>query len=170
MIYIRGNRRDYGHGNFLGNGGWSYDHVLPYFKKSEDFEEGRFRLSRSWGTTVMKCPNPTPVAHAFIEAAGELGYHGPDWDFNDAQQEDGAGIYQVNITKEGKRCSSADAFLKPILNHPRLMVEILAQVICLLFERKRVVGIEYIQDGQLHRRRAEQEVILCAGALILPNY
>lgn len=170
MVYIRGNRRDFDHWNYLGNEGWSYDEVLPYFKKSEDYEGGASDFHGVGGPlSVVKCPNPTPVAPAFVKAAVELGYGGPDWDFNGAIQEDGAGIYRVNVTKKGDRCSTAVAFLKPVLGQPNLTVKTWAQVTRLLFEGNRVIGIEYIQDGQSYQVKAQKEVILCAGAFDSPK-
>jgi choline dehydrogenase len=170
MMYVRGDRRDYDHWNFLGNEGWSYEDVLPYFKKSEDYEGGADDYHGVGGPMKgMKCPNPTPVAIGFLNAAVELGYSGPDWDFNGAQHEDGAGIMQFNITKEGKRWSVADGFLTPILKRPNLTVKTKAEVTRVLFEGNRAVGVEYIQDGQTHQVKAEKEVILSAGAFLSPK-
>lgn len=170
MIYVRGNPRDFDHWNFLGNEGWSYQDVLPYFKKSERYEGGASEFHGGDGELwVRQCPNPTPVAPAFAQAATELGYGGPDWDFNGSQQENGGGIYQVNITPEGKRCSTAVAFLKPILARPNLTVKTGSQVSRILFSGNRAVGIEYIQDGQTHQVKAEQEIIVCAGAFDSPK-
>lgn len=170
MIYVRGNRRDFDHWNFLGNEGWSYEEVLPYFKKSENFEGEASDFHGVGGPLrVVKCPDPTPVASAFAQAAVELGYKGPDWDFNGAQQEEGAGLYQVNITEDGKRCSTAVAFLKPILERPNLTVKPWVQVTKILFEGNRAVGIEYAQDGETHQVKAEKEAIVCAGAFDSPK-
>ena len=170
MIYIRGNPRDFDHWNFLGNEGWSYQDVLPYFKKSERYEGGANEFHGGDGELwVRQSPNPTPVAPAFAQAAAELGYGGPDWDFNGSQHENGGGLYQVNITPEGKRCSTAVAFLKPILARPNFIVKTGAQVSRILFSGNRAVGIEYIQNGQIHQVKAEQEIIVCAGAFDSPK-
>lgn len=170
MMYVRGDRKDYDHWNFLGNEGWSYEEVLPYFKKSEDYEDGADDYHGVGGPMKgMKCPNPTPVATGFLNAAVELGYSGPDWDFNGAQHEDGAGLMQFNITKEGKRWSVADGFLTPILKRSNLTVKTKAEVTRVLFEGKRAVGVEYVQEGQTHQVKAEQEVILSAGAFLSPK-
>lgn len=171
MMYMRGNRRNYDFWNALGNEGWSYDDVLPYFKKSEDYEGGADDFHGIGGLMqVRKCPDLTSVAYAFMDAAVELGYDGGgEWDFNGATQEDGAGIVQFNITKDGKRASAAVAFLTPILSRPNLTVKTHAMVTRLLFEGKRVVGVEYIQDGQIHKVEVGQEVILSAGAFLTPK-
>lgn len=170
MIYVRGNRRDFDHWNHLGNEGWSYKDVLPYFKVSESFSGGASEYHGGDGPLdVRPNPDPTPVAHAFAEAAAELGFGGPDWDFNGPQQENGGGLYQFNITAEGKRASSAVAFLNPVLGSPNLRVETGAQVMRLLFEGSRAVGVEYLQGGQLRQVRAEREIILCAGAFDSPR-
>lgn len=170
MVYIRGNRRDFDHWNFLGNEGWSYRDALPQFKKSEDYEGGASEFHGAGGPlSVVKCPAPTPVAHAFVNAAVEMGYGGPDWDFNGAQQEGGAGLYQLNVTKGGRRCSAATAFLTPILNRPNLTVKTGAQVTRLLFEGNRAVGLQYTQDGRAEQVRADREVVLCGGAFDSPK-
>src|SRR5438874_1565528 len=86
MIHIRGNPRDFDHWNFLGNEGWSYAEVLPYFKRSEDFERGASEFHGAAGPLSIRYnPAPSPVAHSFVQAAVELGYDGPDWDFNGAR-------------------------------------------------------------------------------------
>jgi choline dehydrogenase len=170
MVYVRGNRRDFDHWNALGNEGWSYEDVLPYFKRSECFEDGASDYHGGDGSLhVRRDPNATPVAHAFTKATVELGYEGPDWDYNGIQQEDGGGLYQFNITPDGKRCSSAVAFLKLILDRPNLTVQPFAQVTRLLFEGKRVVGVEYIQNEQLQHVSVTKEVIVCAGTFDSPK-
>jgi choline dehydrogenase len=170
MMNMRGNRYNFDLWNALGNEGWSYQDVLPYFKKSEDYEEGENEFHGVGGEMpVRKCPNPSPVAIAFLNAAMEMGYAGPDWDFNGAQQEDGAGLVQFNITKDNRRASCATAFLTPILDRPNLTVETYALTTRLLFEGNRAVGVEYVQNGQTHQVKAAQEVILSAGTILSPK-
>jgi choline dehydrogenase len=170
MLYVRGNSRDFDHWNYLGNEGWSYADVLPYFKKSESFSEGASEYHGGAGPLAVRpIPHPSPVALAFAEAAAELGYGGPDWDLNGPQQENGGGLYQVNITAEGKRASSAVAFLNPVLGSPNLRVETGAQVVRLLFEGARAVGVEYVQGTQRRVVRVEREIVLCAGAFDSPR-
>lgn len=170
MMYMRGNPRNFDLWNMLGNEGWSYADILRYFKKSEDYEEGPNEFHGVGGPMrVRKCPNPSPVAIAFLNAAMELGYAGPDWDFNGAWQEDGAGLVQFNITDDNKRCSAATAFLTPILDRPNLTVQTYATATRLLFEGKRAVGVEYVKNGQTHQAEAKQEVILSAGTFLSPK-
>ncbi|MBF2073092.1 MAG: GMC family oxidoreductase N-terminal domain-containing protein [Synechococcales cyanobacterium C42_A2020_086] len=170
MMYVRGNRRNFDVWNALGNEGWSYADVLPYFKKSEDYEGGANEFHGVGGPMqVRDCPILSPVATAFTNAAIELGYAGPNWDFNGAWQEDGVGPFQFNITKDNRRCSAATAFLTPILNRPNLTVKTYALATRLLVENKRVVGVEYVQNGQIHQVKADQEVILSAGTLLSPK-
>ena len=111
MVYIRGHRDDFDAWNTLGNPGWSYTEVLPYFKKSEDQQRGASEFHGIGGPlAVTDPPAPSPVSLAFVEAAVALGYpRNPD--VNGAQQE-GAGLYQRTI-KDGKRQSTAVAFLHP---------------------------------------------------------
>ncbi len=170
MIYVRGNPKDFDTWNFLGNEGWSYTDVLPYFKKSEDYDGGGDAYHSVGGElSVRSDPSPTPVAFAFAKAAAELGYGGPDWDFNGAQQENGGGLYQFNITPDGKRCSTAVAFLNPILDRLNLTVTPWSQVTKILVDSGRAVGVEYVQDGQIHQVKANREVILSAGAFDSPR-
>ncbi|MCU0526719.1 MAG: GMC family oxidoreductase N-terminal domain-containing protein [Elainella sp. Prado103] len=170
MMYMRGNPRNFDVWNALGNEGWSYRDVLPYFKKSEDYEGGGDEFHGVGGPMQVRKPQRlSPVAVAFLNAAMELGYAGSDWDFNGAWQEDGAGLVQFNITRDNRRCSSATAFLTPILDRPNLTVQTHAMVTRLLMEAERVVGVEYLQDGQIHHVRADQEVILSAGTILSPK-
>jgi choline dehydrogenase len=167
MVYIRGNRRDYDHWQELGNPGWSYQNLLPYFKKSEHQQRGADAYHNVDGElSVTDMISPTVTSQLFVEAAIAMGYpHNPD--FNGMHQE-GAGIYQMTI-KDGKRHSAAAAFLKPILQRPNLTVTMGALVNRLLFEGNRAVGVEYLHEGTLHQVRVNQEVILSAGAFDSPK-
>lgn len=179
MIYIRGNRRDYETWTQLGNDGWSYQELLPLFKKSEAFDPGGVPYAARdldyHGTTgalpVRPIPRPTAAAQAFIEAAHQVGYGGghPPWDFNGAQQESGAGLYQVTVDARGHRASTARAFLDPALSSGRLTVIPRAPALRLLVERGRAVGVECMQNGERRVYRAEREIILSAGALGSPK-
>lgn len=172
MMYIRGNRRDYDRWKYLGNEGWSYQEVLPYFKKSEDYEGGTSAYRGIGGPLhVVDYHNPAPVSQAFVSAAMELGYAGNGWDCNGEQQENGAFFYQSTRTQDNQRCSTAVAFLRPILGHPNFTVATNAQVTRLLFDKykQRVIGVEYLQDSNLHQIEAESEVILSCGAFESPK-
>ena len=167
MIYIRGNPRDYDRWQELGNPGWSYKDVLPYFKKSEQQQRGASEFHGADGElSVTHLIAPTAISERYIDAAMALGYHyNPD--FNGAEQH-GVGRYQYTI-KDGKRHSTAAAFLVPILQRPNLTVITRALVTRLLFEGTRTIGVEYLREGMLHQIGANQEVIVSAGAFDSPK-
>ena len=170
MMYVRGNRLNYDQWKTQGCDGWSYADVLPYFKKSEDYERGASEFHGVGGLlTVRVTPDPDAVSLPFQMAAVEAGFNGPDWDYNGAQQEDGAGPLQFNITQDGQRCSSAVAFLTSILKRANLTVKTQAEVTRVLFEGTRAVGVEYLQNGQIQQVDAKCEVILSAGAFVSPK-
>lgn len=169
MIYVRGSRHDFDGWKNLGNEGWSYDEVLPIFKKSENFAGDVSDFHGIGGEmSVRYCPEPTAVSRAFVQAGRELGY-GVDWDFNGEQQENGAGIYQVNVTPDGRRCNAAIAFLNPVLHRSNLTIQTQVQVTRILLKGNRAIGVEYIQAGEIQRVYCNQEVILCAGAIDSPK-
>jgi choline dehydrogenase len=121
MIYIRGNERDYNSWQALGNIGWSYQDVLPYFKKSENQQRGASLFHGIDGPLSITDPlSPAKVSQRFVEAAIAQGYE-QNPDFNGVQQE-GAGLYQVTV-KDGKRHSTAVAFLRPIKDRPNLTIQ-----------------------------------------------
>ncbi|MGH2414763.1 MAG: GMC family oxidoreductase, partial [Microcystaceae cyanobacterium] len=167
MTYIRGNHHDYDHWQGLGNPGWSYQDVLPYFKKSEHQQRGASEFHGVDGElSVTDLIAPTAISQRFVEACVAVGYdYNPD--FN-AKQQEGAGSYQSTI-KDGKRHSAAAAFLVPILQRPNLTATTGALVTRLLFEGTRAVGVEYLHEGILHQVRVDQEVILSAGAFDSPK-
>jgi choline dehydrogenase len=167
MVYIRGSRYDYDRWQKLGNLGWSYQDVLPYFKKSENQQHGASEFHGVDGLLSVTDPiAPSVISHRFVEAAVALGYE-RNPDFNGAKQE-GAGLYQLTI-KDGKRHSTAAAFLVPILDRPNLTVTTGALVTRLLFEGTRTVGVEYLHAGTIHQNFVNQEVILSAGAFDSPK-
>ncbi|MBL1179424.1 GMC family oxidoreductase [Pantanalinema sp. GBBB05] len=167
MIYIRGNPHDYDHWQALGNPGWSYQDVLPYFKKSEHQQRGASAYHGVNGAlSVTDIAAPAVTSQCFVDAAIALGYENNP-DFNGSQQE-GAGLYQLTV-KDGKRHSAAAAFLLPILDRPNLTVTTGALVTRLLFEGDRTVGVEYLHEGTRHQVRVNQEVIVSAGAFDSPK-
>ncbi len=167
MIYIRGNPHDYDHLQALGNPGWSYQDVLPYFKKSEHQQHGTSEYHGVDGElSVIDIASPAVTSQRFVDAAVALGYD-DNPDFNGIQQE-GAGLYQLTV-KDGKRHSAAAAFLLPILHRSNLTVTTRAFVTRLLFEGTRAVGVEYLHEGALHQVRVDREVILSAGAFDSPK-
>jgi choline dehydrogenase len=167
MIYIRGNWADFDRWQALGNEGWSYEDVLPYFKKSENQQQGANEFHGVGGLLNVTDPlAPAITSQRFVEAAEQLGY-ARNSDFNGVGQE-GAGLYQLTI-KDGKRHSAAAAFLVPILDRPNLTVQTGALVTRLLFEGTRAVGVEYLHSGRLHQVRVNREVILSAGTFDSPK-
>ena len=167
MIYIRGHRQDYDHWAELGNTGWDYESVLPYFKRSEDQQRGANAYHGTDGPlSVSDLPDPYPITQRFVDAGVELGYpRNPD--FNGVEQE-GFGVYQVT-QRGGKRCSAAKAFLAPILDRPNLTVLTDTPVQRILVEKGRAVGVEAQLKTHLQEFRASQEVILAAGAYNSPH-
>jgi choline dehydrogenase-like flavoprotein len=167
MIYIRGQRSDYDHWAEAGNPGWSYDQVLPYFKKAEHNERGADAFHGAGGPlNVMDLRSPNRFGPIFVEAACQAGYPANP-DFNGATQE-GVGMYQVT-QKGGERCSAAKAYLTPNLARPNLQVVTQAQTTRIVFEGRRAVAVEYRHAGRLEQVQARSEVLLCAGALQSPQ-
>jgi len=172
MCYIRGHAWDYDHWASLGNEGWAYKDVLPYFRRGENFEAldrvpGAREFHGSGGPlNVAEHRYVNPLMDAFVEAAQQAGYARTP-DFNGAQQE-GVGYYHV-MQKDGQRCSNARAFLTPALNRPNLKVVTGAHAAKVLFENKRAVGVRYLRDGRYAEARARREVILSAGAIGSPQ-
>jgi choline dehydrogenase len=167
MIYVRGHRHDYDHWRDLGNPGWGFTDVLPYFKKSEDQARGASDLHGAGGplhVSELRCINP--LSRAFVEAGEQSGFpRNPD--FNGASQ-DGFGFYQVTQWN-GARDSAADAFLRPAMGRPNLKVRTGAHVAGIVFEGKRAVGVSLLEGTGTVHVRAEREVILCAGAIGSPH-
>jgi len=167
MIYIRGHAVDYDMWRQMGLEGWSFDEVLPYFKRSEGNDQGADEFHGGDGPLGVSSPEKNNVLFdAFIEAGKQAGLPYTD-DFNGPQQE-GVGPYQTTI-KNGKRCSAATGYLVPALGRANLTVEVKAMTSRILFEGKRAVGVEYIQDQQRKTATANSEVILCGGAVNSPQ-
>lgn len=169
MLYVRGNAADYDQWRQMGLAGWSYDDVLPYFRKSEDHAGGADRWHGDEGPLhVSRGRSREPIYQAFIDAAIEAGFPATE-DFNGASQE-GFGRYQLNI-KDGRRSGGLSAFLKPALSRPNLATETDAHVTRIVVEGGRAVGVEFARGPGEPRRivRARREIILSAGALQSPH-
>lgn len=167
LLYVRGQRQDYDRWAELGNRGWSYAHVLPYFKKSEDQERGADAYHGVGGPLkVSDLRLRRPIADHFIAAAQEIGIPA-NADYNGASQE-GVGYYQQTAYK-GLRWSTAKGFLKPARMRANLQVVTRAQVCRIVFEGRTAVGVEYIQGGERKIVRARAEVILASGAIGSPQ-
>jgi len=168
MVFLRGHRNDFDGWEQGGAAGWGYEGVLPYFKRMETAAEGRDPAYR--GTSGPMRPGiataPNPISQAFLDAAVEAGYSLTD-DFNGAQQE-GAGWHELSIA-DGKRQSTAVAYLHPAVGRENLTVQTYAQAHRLLIEGGKCVGVEYMHNGSLTTAHAEAEVILSAGAVDSPR-
>ncbi|WP_336366451.1 GMC family oxidoreductase [Marinobacter sp. C2H3] len=168
LCYIRGQKGDYDHWAELGNEGWSFDEVLPYFIKSECNRD----IHNEWHGTdgplrVSNLRTDNPFQQYYLEAARQVGYPINE-DFNGPEQE-GVGLYQVT-EDNGERWSSFRGYVQPHMGkRPNLQVETGAQTQRILFEGKRAVGVEYRQNGRLVTARARREVILSAGAFQSPQ-
>lgn len=167
LIFIRGQKEDYDHWHDLGNDGWSWDEVLPYFKKAEGNDRlGEPLHSQTGPLRASSIKKPHPLVEAFIKSANQLGVPTTD-DFNNLQQE-GVGYYQLS-THNGLRCSAAKAYLKSIKSRQNLSIITNAQVSKILFKDRQAVGIEYIQGVSKHLITSQKEIILSAGALQSPQ-
>ena len=167
MVYIRGQRQDYDHWRELGNPGWGYDEVLPYFRRSENNEtiDGELH-GRGGPLNVCARRYTNPLSRVFVEAAAAAGLpHNPD--FNGPEQA-GAGLYQVT-QRAGRRCSAASAYLHPVRGRPNLTVLTGCLVHRVLMLGGRAGGVAYARDGVRSEARAEREVLLSAGAINSPQ-
>ena len=167
MIYIRGNRADYDAWRDSGCDGWSYDDVLPFFKRAEHQERGASEYHGTDGPLNVADPRcVNPLSRAFVDAGVEAGLQRND-DFN-GQSQEGVGFYQLT-QKNGARHSVADAYLRPALARPNLHVRTGALVSRIVFERERATGLEYVERGRQLHARAEREILLCGGAINSPQ-
>ncbi len=168
MVYTRGNRLDYEHWAALGNPGWSYDELLPLFKRSENSE--CFGANDYHGVggplNVTYLRNPSPINRAFLAACTAQGL--PETaDYNGATQ---FGCAPAQVTqKAGERCSAAKAYITPNRTRPNLSVLTLAHTQRILVQDGRATGVECLRAGQPTKIFAKREVILCAGAFGSPQ-
>lgn len=168
MVYTRGHPWDYDHWASLGNDGWSWKDVLPYFRKSEHNEDFDGALhGRDGPLNVARLRSMNPFQEIYLEAARQTGFRLID-DFNGADQE-GIGIYQV-MQKNGERWNAARAYLAPHLaTRHNLTVITQARARRILFSGRRATGLEFLHDGVKTTFHAKREVILAAGALQSPQ-
>ncbi len=165
-VYMRGTWQDYDGWRDLGNPGWGWDDVLPYFKRSEGHYRGDSALHGGQGELgISPVHNPHPASEAFIQAAMALGIPRTD-DFNGPQQ-DGVGYLDLMV-RGGQRSSTAVAFLRPAMGRPNLRVRTGALVERVILEGRRARGLQFTADGRGHRVGAGQ-VILCGGAINSPQ-
>ncbi len=171
LLYIRGQHEDYDHWRQLGNAGWAFADVLPYFRRAEDQERGADALHGVGGPlAVSDVCEPHPLCEAFIEAARQSGIPRND-DFNGPRQE-GAGYFQLT-TKNGRRWSTAVGYLRQARRRPNLAIVSNALATRVLFSGRRAVGVEYRQGPKdsptTHAAYAEGEVIVAGGAFNSPQ-
>lgn len=169
MIYIRGNRKDYDDWSKLGNEGWGYDEVLPYFKKSENHWKGESTFHGGNGLMRISPANErysNPLWKALVNSGNSLGLK-PNDDFNGKHQE-GLGIFDMNI-KNGKRQSTASTFLKDALHRKNLVILTNALTSKININNKKADGVTIIHHGKIKSIKANKEVILSAGAIHSPQ-
>jgi choline dehydrogenase len=169
LVYIRGQREDFDLWRQMGNAGWSYEDVLPYFRRAEDQQRGADEWHGVGGPlAVSDQRGPHPLCDAFIAAAEQAGIpRNPD--FNGARQE-GAGYYQTT-SRNGRRWSTAVGYLRPARRRPNLAVVTGAHATRLLIENGAAVGVEFRRAGspESWTARARGEVIVCGGAVNTPQ-
>jgi choline dehydrogenase-like flavoprotein len=172
MLYMRGHRSDYDDWARQGCTGWSFDEVLPYFKRSEGNQRGESRLHGGNGPLqVSEQQSPRKITEDFIKAGMECGIRRND-DFNGEEQE-GVGLYQVTQfhggARNGERCSAAAAYLHPVMDRPNLTVLLHTQALKVVLENKRAVGVEVRRNGNTETIKARHEVVLAGGAFNSPQ-
>lgn len=167
LLYVRGQAEDYNRWQELGNNGWSYKDVLPYFKKSEDQQRGECEYHGVNGPLkVSDLRLHRPIAEKFINAAIEAGIPKNN-DYNGVKQE-GVGYFQQTAYK-GLRWSTAKGFLKPIKKRNNLTVIVKAHVNKILFDGRKAIGVEYTKHNNIIQSKCNREIILSAGAIGSPH-
>jgi len=167
LIFIRGQKEDYDQWRDLGNVGWGWDDVLPYFKKAEGNDRlGEPLHARDGPLRASSIPKKHPLVEAFKLAANALGVPTTD-DFNNLTQE-GVGYYQLS-THKGLRCSTAVAYLRPARKRSNLTVLTNSQATRILFTGRKASGVELFHQGKKITLQANKEVLLCAGAIQSPQ-
>ncbi|CAG0922072.1 unnamed protein product [Notodromas monacha] len=170
MIYVRGNRKDYDHWAALGNTGWDYESVLPYFLKSEDnrnkYKAADTKYHAQGGYLTVSDPaHKSPLTLSFMASAAEMGYKIRDIN---GQNQTGFMLVQSNI-RNGRRLNMAKAFLRPASKRPNLHVSLNSMVDKVVFDQQnRAVGVVFEKNGEMREVRATKEVVLSAGAVASP--
>ena len=167
MLYIRGQANDYNYWRQLGNVGWSWEDVLPYFKKAEDNQLGENNFHGVGGPLkVEKMRASFKVLDLFMEAAAEFGYE-PTSDFNTGNNE-GMGYFPLNL-KNGYRCSTAVGYLNPIKKRKNLKILVNAHIKNIEFKDKKASIVNFWKNNQLSKVKANKEIILSAGTIGSPH-
>ena len=167
LLYVRGQPQDFNHWRQLGNAGWAWDDVLPLFKRAENWEGGSDDVRGDDGPlSVSRNKVNRTIVTAWLEAAVAAGYRWTD-DYNQEDQE-GVGYFQMTM-RNGVRCSSAAAYLKPVMGRQNLHVFTRAHSHKIYIKDGRAVAVQAMIDGRLQTVRARREIILCAGAIGSPQ-
>ncbi|MFL5125543.1 MAG: GMC family oxidoreductase, partial [Microvirga sp.] len=167
LLYVRGQPEDFDHWRQLGNAGWGFDDVLPYFRRSEHQARGESTFHGAGGPLcVSDATEPHELCDAFIAAAGQAGIPGNE-DFNGPVQE-GAGYFQTT-SRRGIRWSTARGYLRPALRRTNLEIITEALATRVLFEGRKAVGVEFRRAGETCTVRARREVVLSGGAINSPQ-
>jgi 4-pyridoxate dehydrogenase len=167
MAYVRGHAGDYERWAASGLTGWSYAHVLPYFRRQESWKGGpSFYRGGDGPLATQTATFADPLVEAFAASGAAAGYKTTP-DYNGAQQE-GFCTWQMTV-KDGRRCSAADAYLRPALQRDNLTVATGALATKIVFDGRRAVGLEYLHGGRSVTVHAEKEVILCGGVINSPQ-
>jgi len=169
MLYVRGNAWDYDHWRQLGNEGWSYNDVLPFFKKAENNERGGDEFHGTGGPlNVADQVEPSKINEGFLKACEQAG-HKRVKDFNGANQE-GVGYYQVT-QKDKQRWSTASAYLRPAVERNRNNVKVISNALVerIILDGKRAMGLRYVVDGRDEVALCSREIILSGGAVNSPQ-
>jgi len=168
MVYVRGRPEDFDDWRQMGNPGWAFADILPYFRKSEDHDGGETEFHGAGGPLHVTdiSARTHPLCAMFLQAANRLGFATTE-DFNGPAGE-GVGIYQIN-TNRGLRASTATAFLRPALRRRNLRLETEALATRMIFDGRRATGLTYLRHGQEMTVTARREVILCGGAINSPQ-
>jgi choline dehydrogenase len=169
MLYVRGHASDYDHWRQLGNQGWAYEDVLPFFKKAENNERGGDTYHGTGGPlNVADQTDPARISEAFVKAAEQAG-HKRLTDFNGAEQQ-GVGFYQVT-QKSQERWSTASAYLRPAVERNKNNVHVVtgALVERIILDKNHAMGVRYVVNGRDEVARAEREIVLCGGAVNSPQ-
>jgi choline dehydrogenase len=168
MVWMRGMQRDYDGWAENGARGWAFADVLPVFRSQENWEGGANAWRGAGGPIHIRRPkDPHPTAPAFLDAARQMGM--PILDDVNGPMRPGAGYINMNIAPDGTRVSAARAFLRPALSRPNLTLLLKTNVVKLNFTGTRCVGVKITTDGEVKDIRADQEVILAAGAINSPK-
>src|SRR5471030_984370 len=167
LAFVRGQAQDFDTWAQMGNQGWSYESVLPFFKRMESYDGGDDRFRGHDGPLKVTNPQPTdPFCATVIQAAAEVGIaHNPD--YNGARQ-DGIAMSQATISS-GRRMSTAACYLEPIRKRPNLRIEADALTLAVTLDGKRCTGVRYSAGGTVREARAAREVVVSGGSINSPQ-